>query len=147
MRLMPFNFLMAAGLALGVGGGILKARSNKRAADFEAAQAEVAARHGEIRAAETDAQLREELSSVIGNIRAIRASSGISPDSPTTQAIIDEESRVSERQRRIQVFNELAQAQSDRRSAGQLRRSGREQFLYGSLGSVGSGLMTLGQNI
>jgi hypothetical protein len=140
---MAFNFLLAAGIGLAAGGGILKARSAKRGADFDAAQAEVAARHAKIRADETDTALREELSAVIGNIRAIRASSGISTDSPTTQAVIDNESKIANRERRIRVFNELAQAESDTRSAGQLRRSGREAFLYGSLGSIGSGFLSL----
>jgi len=123
-------------LVLKLAAGVGEAGANAAATDFKAGEAAVAARRGKIAAAETDTAIREELSSVIGNIRAIRASSGISPDSPTTDAIIDSETRASERQRRIRVGNITEQAASDERSSGFLRSSANSQFLYGTLGSV-----------
>ena len=81
--------------------------------------------------------------STIGNIRAIRASAGIGPDSPTTDAIIADETRVSDRERRIRVANILGQVGSDERSATFLRKSSRDTFLYGTAASVGRGFSSL----
>ncbi len=131
------------GIGLEVASGIMKARGEAEALGQRSAEAAVAARQGKIAAAETDAHLREELRSVLGNIRAVRASSGISPESPTTAAILDEESRVSERQRRIRVGNINRQVESDTRAASFLRRQSRDAFLYGTIGAFGRGFSSM----
>lgn len=133
---------MGEAIAIGmqVAGGIGQAAGEAKAASFKASEAAAAARYGKIAAAETDTAIRGELASVVGNIRAIRASSGIDPNSPTTQAIIDAEGKVSERQRRIQVGNLNAQVTSDQRGAKFLAKSGADAFLYGSLGTIGKGI-------
>lgn len=125
----------ASGLAEGAG--------QARAMGFRAAEAASAARRGKIAAAQTDTQLREELAGVLASIRAIRASAGISPDSPTTQAILEEESRVSGRERRIRVGNIMAQVESDERSSRFLRSAARDAWLYGALGGLARGSSTL----
>lgn len=135
--------LIAISAGLNVASGLAQAAGDSRAAAHRSAEAQEAARKGRIAAAETDTTLREELSSVIGQIRSIRASSGISANSPTTAAIIDNETKVSDRERRIRVNNILSQADSDDRSAAYLRRSSRDAWLYGGLNAVGRGFSTL----
>lgn len=130
-------------IGLQVGSGIAGAAGDAKAVSFKASEAATAARYGKIAAAETDTGIREELRSVVGNIRAIRASSGISPDSPTTAAIVANEGRISERQRRIQVNNINAQVTSDQNSSAFLTQSAKDTFLYGTLGSFGKGLGSL----
>lgn len=135
--------LTVIGIGMQVGSGVLGAAGDAKAASFKASEAATAARYGKIAAAETDTGIREELRSVVGNIRAIRASSGISPDSPTTDAIIANESRISERQRRIQVNNINAQVNSDTNASAFYQQSASDAFLYGSLGAFGGGLKSL----
>lgn len=135
--------LAIAGAVLQVGSGITQAAGESRALAFRAAEAKKAEYAGRTAAAETDATLRAELSDVLANIRAIRASAGVRPDSPTTQAILEEETRVSERERRIRVGNINRQADSDADSARYLRRSSRDAFLYGTFGSVARGFSSI----
>lgn len=134
---------LIAGTTAQVGSGVLEAAGEARADSFRASEANAAARRGKIAASETDVALREELRSVLGNIRAVAASAGRSPDSPTTLAILENETRISDRQRRITVSNIEEQVSSDKRSAAFLTTSARDKFIYGSLGSVGRGFSTL----
>ena len=62
----------------------------------EQRQAESRARMAKIQSDQTEATSLDELRRQIGNIKAIRASAGASAKSPTTQAIIDSERRVSQ---------------------------------------------------
>lgn len=86
-------------------------------AEFDAQRAERAAQFGRVQADQTDAQLREELSTTLANIDAIRASSGIDPTSPTGFAIKENEARISDRQRTSRVYALRAQADEDERTA------------------------------
>lgn len=130
---------MGLDIGLEVAAGIMKAKGEGEALAFKASQAAVAARAGKTAAAETDTHLREELRTTLGHIAAIRASSGVDPASPTTQAVADNEARISERERRIRVQNILSQSDEDLRSSRFLRGAARDTFLYGTLASVGRG--------
>jgi hypothetical protein len=136
---------MGIGIAMEVASGVMKARGESKGLAFKSSEAAVASRQGKIAAAETDTHLREELRSVIGNIGAIRASSGIAPDSPTTQAIVDNEGRVSERERRIRVGNIMSQSESDERSSRFFKGASRDAWLYGTIGAVGRGFSQAAQ--
>lgn len=139
----PISMLLIAGTAMQTASGIAGAAGEARAQSFKASEAAKAARYGKIAAAETDTHMRQELAAVVGNIRAIRASSGIAHDSPTTQAIIANEETVSDRERRIRVANIMGQVESDEASSKFLKKSARDTFLYGTLGSVGRGFSTI----
>jgi hypothetical protein len=90
-----------------------RAQGESAAMSFQSEKAKRAADAGRTAAAETDAFLRQELRETLGNIVATRASANVDPFSPTGQAIIDEETRVSDRERRIRVGNILRQAEDD----------------------------------
>lgn len=141
MRAMGTLNLAATGLQLA--SGIAGAAGEAKATAYKSAELAKAARYGKIAAAETDAQLREELSTVIGNIRSVRASAGVDPNSPTTQDIIANESRIAERQRRIKVGNLNAQAESDANASDYLKKLSGDQWLYGTIGALGSAFGSL----
>jgi hypothetical protein len=132
-------------LVLQVASGLAEGAAESRAMSFKAAEARTAARQGKIAAAQTDTAVREELANVISNIRSIRASSGISPDSPTTRAIIEKEGGIAERERRIRVGNILAQVSSDTRSARFFSQSADSAWLYGGLKGVTAAFTTASQ--
>lgn len=131
--------LAVIGITAQVGSGILGAAGEAKADSFKSAQAAQAARYGKIQAAETDTAIRENLSDVVSNIRAIRASSGISADSPTTTAIIENETKMAERERRIRVNSILGQVGSDEASSQFFKTAAGDAFLYGTLGSFAQG--------
>lgn len=110
------GFSAAGTVAAGRG---TKAGYEAKAADaeFQAARAERAAEFGRIQADQTDVQLREELSTTLANIDAIRAVSNIDPRSPTGVALKENETGVSDRQRRNQVTSIRLQAAEDERMA------------------------------
>jgi hypothetical protein len=131
--------MMVVAAGASTASGLFSASGQAQATSYQSAQAAVAARRGKIAAAETDTTLRQNLQDTIGNIRAIRASAGIDPNSPTTQAIIASESAKSERSRRIQVANAEAQVAADEWSSRTLSRISGDQWLYGSLGALAGG--------
>lgn len=103
-------------IATGVGAltsGYGAAMGNKQSA----AQAKTAAATGKIQADQIDASYRDELTSTINNIRAIRATTGASPDSPTGQAIEAEQTKTSDRNRSRDVASRRIQATQSEQDA------------------------------
>ena len=130
------------GLGLQTIGGLAQAKATSDAQSFQADQATRAARAGRVAADQTDAALRDELATTVSHIQAIRASAGMG-DSPTSEAIIDKESEVSDNQRRIRVGNLRSQAEDDDRSAAFLRRSARSSLNLSYLSAAGLGMSGL----
>lgn len=126
-------------VALTTAAGLAKAGGEAAATDQKAADAAVAARRGKIAAAETDTVLRQNLADIISNIRTVRASASIDPNSPTTAAILANETDKAERDRRIRVANIEAQVDSDENASAFYRNSANNQWLYGSLAAIGGG--------
>lgn len=128
---------MAAGAAMGsmalsAGGKVVKGVGEYEAAQFAADRDERAAEFGRIKADQTDVQLREQLTTTLGNISTIRAAGNIDPLSPTTAAINTEETRVADRERNIRVGNLRMQAREDDLAAKQRRRGA----IYGAVGTA-----------
>lgn len=124
-----------ASLALTAGGDITKGNSaaaadiakgqgTQAANNFQAARAERAAQFGEVQANLTDATMRENLNTTLGNIEAVRTAAGIDPTSPTTAALMDRSESLSDRQRMAAVGSIKAQNEDDLASADYLRRAG-----------------------
>lgn len=138
------GFGAASSISKGYGG---KAAADAAAskAEFDAQRSERAADIGRLNAAETDAQLREELNVTLAQIDSITASSNVDLSSPTQGAIRDEEERISNRQRSSRVYSLRAQADEDTRTAaydrsvGAYQRSvGKSALLGGYLGAGAS---------
>lgn len=99
-------------------------------------QREVAAQAGRIQADQVDAAYRDELGSTLNNIRAIRATTGVGADSPTTIAIQDKQTQVSDRNRTRDVANRKIQATEDENSARILGASANMSLLGGTVKSL-----------
>lgn len=110
--------LAAAGAGLGMAGALVKGIGGYEAgmdASQKAVNAAVAAKTA---AAQTSTNLLDELSTTLGNISAIRASTGADVNSPTTMALKDRARVLSGRQRGIAMGNGEAQAAQDQSDAG-----------------------------
>jgi len=102
----------------------------------QAQQAKNAAATGRIQANQIDAGYREELNSTINNIRAIRAGTGVAADSPTGQAIEDENRKVSDRNRTRDVASRRIQAKQSEDDAKTFRTSAMTSLLGGTVKSL-----------
>lgn len=101
-----------------------KGQGDEAAADYKAARLEQAARFGKVQAAQTDAQLSEQLNTTLGNIDAVRAAANIDPTSPTSAAIRDKQEFVSDRARTTSVNNILRQSAQNEADANYTRQAG-----------------------
>ncbi len=127
------------GVGLSLGGALAKGKGTSDSLSFQSEQATRNARAGRVAADQTDAYLRDELESTVSHIKAIRATAGM-VDSPTSEAVIQKESDVSDSQRRIKVGNMRAQADDDDRSATFLRRASRSALNMSYLSAAGIAL-------
>lgn len=102
----------------------------------QAQQAKNAATTGRIQANQIDAGYRDELNSTINNVRAIRAGTGAVADSPTAQAIENENARISDRNRSRDVASRRIQADQSERDARTFRNSAFTSLLGGTAKSL-----------
>lgn len=133
---------MAAGASLAFSGlaGLVSGYGQMQGQKYEAQKAKRAGQIARVQADQIDSQYREELSSTISNIRAIRASTDANPNSPTSLAVIGEEERVSSRERRIKTGGIRMQADQYDSDAAYLRRSAKWSLIGGAVSGLASGL-------
>jgi hypothetical protein len=109
----PVSMTMAAvsmgGKGLSIAGKLSEGQAQKTASQVRGIQLKMAAEAGRVRADQADAAYREELTSALSNITAIRAAQGMT-DSPTGQAIYEKAESLSNRARRTAVGNEKLKA-------------------------------------
>src|ERR1700716_1286946 len=88
-------------LALGLSAysDVEKGAATQASDEFQADQAREHAKFGRLQADLADTTARERLNTSLGNIDAIRAAAHIDPTSPTTQAVEQWQTQISERQR------------------------------------------------
>lgn len=115
---------------LGLAGSLVGAYGQYQAGNHAAAQSKRAAQVGRIQADQVDASYRDELNSTISNIRAIRASSGVGPNTPTQRAFEAAQAEKSDRDRKIEVGSKRMQANQDEEDA-RFRRSSAKMALVG----------------
>lgn len=101
-----------------------KGAATQSADDFKAAQANEAAKFGRLQADLSDTTSHERLNTTLGNIDAIRAAAHVDPTSPTTAAVEDWQTQISERQRLATSGTLRSQANTDDASADYLRKAG-----------------------
>jgi hypothetical protein len=97
---------------------ITQGNAQSAGAEHSAQQAEFAAQGATINANSTDAYYRDDLRKTLANIDAVRTSAGVDASSPTTQAVEDEDTRLSDNQRIAKVVGLRAQAGQDVADAG-----------------------------
>lgn len=127
------------GVVASVAGGVMKGEGDQAAADYQSAKLEKAAQYGRLAADQTDAQMRENLNTQIGNIDAVRAAAGIDPTSPTTAALRDRTEMLGGRDRSIQVGNILAKANQDQADAAYTKEAGSYAMGMDILGGIAGG--------
>lgn len=132
------------GLALEAGSSIVGAEGEAASQEFMAARDKRSAELGRLKAGQTDAQLREELNTTLANIQVTRAAANTDPLSPTGLAILENESRISDRARNIKVASIRAQASEDDASAAYRLEAAKTARLAGYLGAGGKALKGLG---
>lgn len=120
-----------------------KAYGESQAQSYQAAVAERDAMVAKTQAAQTDTGLREELNRTLARIGTIRASANVGLDSPTTQAVMDEQRRVSDRERRIRVESLDMQAAAKRDEAAFRRSAANMALVGGGLDAV-TGMAKIG---
>jgi hypothetical protein len=109
----------------------------KNAADiYQSQRLDRAAEYGRVAAVQTNVQGVEKLDITLGNIDAVRAAGNIDPSSPTTEAIRERTSYLSERDTNIKVGNILAQTQQDEADAAYLRKAGAFALTAGKIGAA-----------
>jgi hypothetical protein len=116
--------LSIASLGLSAYSSIAKGQGTQAADQMQAERAERAAAFGKLQAGLTDTVMRENLNTTLGNIEVIRAASHIDPTSPTTAAIEDRQSMISDRQRTAALLSIKSQVSEDEASAKYLRDAG-----------------------
>jgi hypothetical protein len=103
---------------------IMEGKGKKAGYDFQADRAERRAQLGRLQADLTDTTLREQLTSTLGNIEAIRSAGNVDPTSPTTAALQDRQRTLSDRKRGAALLTINSQVAEDEASAKYLRETG-----------------------
>lgn len=130
---------MAAAAPIFMGlSGIVGAVGQYQAGNYAAAQSKRAAQVGRIQADQIDASYREELNSTLANIKSIRASAGVDPNSPTGQAVNADQVRTSNRDRIIDVGSKRMQANQDEADAKFRKSAAKVSLLGGTMKALPS---------
>lgn len=118
-----------------------KGAATQSSDEFQADKATQNAQFGRLQADLNDTTAREKLNTTLGNIDAIRAAAHVDPTSPTTGAVEQWQTEISERQRLATSGTLRTQAATDDASATYLRQSG--QYAQ-SQGYLNAGIDILG---
>ena len=130
---------MAAAAPIFMGlSGIVGAVGQYQAGNYAAAQSKRAAQVGRIQADQIDASYRDELNSTLANIKSIRASAGVDPNSPTGQAVDADQVRTSTRDRIIDVGSKRMQANQDEADAKFRKSAAKVSLLGGTMKALPS---------
>ena len=140
-------------IPLAIGGGILQAgstimagREASRAAAFEAQQHDRERQELQIASAQTEARRREQLTSSLETILAIRAGRGVGEASPTATAAFEEIISDESRDIRVERLNYLSRAESSR-LAGQMSRRKAKTSLLASYLQAGADVASTGYQV
>jgi hypothetical protein len=132
---------MMAGAAAGkAGGAVMEGMAQHQKYSAEADKMRVAASDARLRATETDAAFREELSQTLSNLDSITASQNRSIDSPTSIALQERARDVNDRRTTKAVANEERKAMQSEQDAIMLKRAGNRMMLPAYI-KAGSELM------
>ena len=93
--------------ALQAGGSLMQARGQANSMEAQAARSRRAAEIGKIKADQTDAALNDELVRTLDNVETIRASQGMSSDSPSAIAYAELMASRTDEQRRMRRANAM----------------------------------------
>ncbi len=118
-----------AGGALSVTGKIMEGRERSAASAFEAQQFDRQNQEYQTASAQAEARRREELTSSLETIQAIRAGRGVGQGSPTGQAILDNIVQDESRDIRTERLNYLTKSEQARMAASMSRRKAKTSLI------------------
>jgi hypothetical protein len=122
-----------ASIGLSAYATMLKAQGVADADEFQAAKLDTAAKYGELKAAQTGAFMARSLNTTLGNIEAVRAAARADPNSPTGQAVLDNQAQIGNDQRSIAVNSILQQSRQDSADAAYYRSAASHALLSGGI--------------
>jgi hypothetical protein len=135
-----------AGGATAAYGHHMAGQEASRAAAFEQQQLEIQAQTGKVAADQQEARRRDELTSNLETIQAIRAGRGVGSGSPTGEAILTSAIDTQERDIGIERFNYRQKADLFSRAAEMQGRKARTSLIAGDL-SVAADIFGAGSRI
>jgi hypothetical protein len=133
-----------AGAGFSAYGQIEQAKGVQAGDEARADQLSRAAERGRTAAAQTSAQMTEDLNTTLGNIQVVRAAAGTDPTSPTGAAVLRSQEFVGDRAKDISVENLMAQADENDASANYMRQAGAFALSQGKLGAFATVLKSFG---
>jgi uncharacterized protein YycO len=123
----------------------MQGEAGAKSAAVQAQNAVYAAQSARINAYATDNYYRNDLRTTLANISAMRASVGMG-DSPTSQAVTDYDTDISNLQRSTKVTGQLAQAKLDTNAASYYQDAASDYLMTGFLGAGAGIVKGLGQS-
>jgi hypothetical protein len=124
-----------AGAATQAAGSIMAGREQSAAAQFEQQQLDIQSKTAMIAADQAEAKRREELTSNLETIQAIRAGRGVGANSPTGEAILTSATDDAESDIATERFNARQKADLSSRAAEMAGRKARTSLLAGYVGA------------
>lgn len=115
---------------------MLKAQGTATADEWQAAKLDSAAKYGELKAAQTGAQMSRSLNQTLGNIQAVQAAARADPNSPTGAAIFDSQEALGTTARTTAVDSILAQSAQDKADAAYYRSASKDALFAGEIGAA-----------
>ena len=137
------------GQAAAAGGASIASTGFKMLADYTSSRAEAGgerfkaelleqqAQYGELKAAQTNAQMTRNLAITLGHLDAVRAASHGDPTSPTGAAVRGEMEAQGEMRKEITVENILQQKRMDEANAAYMRSQASNALLAGDISMLG----------
>lgn len=138
--------MAVGGAAMSAYGSIQQGREAARASAFEQQQLQTQARMLRTAADQSEARRREQTTSAIETIAALRAGRGVGAASPTAMAIYDKVIEDSQSDIGIERTNFLTKADLSNRAALMAQRKARTSLLSGYL-SAGSTMLNTGARV
>jgi hypothetical protein len=136
-----------ASIGLSAYSTILQSQGVASADEYQASKLESAATYGDLKAVQTGGQMTRQINTTLGNIDAVRAAANADPNSPTGQAVRDNQEAIGEDQRSITVNSILQQSRQDRNDAAYYKDAADSALTAGYVGAaagVAKGLASLG---
>lgn len=131
----PALVALVGGTALTATSQVMQGREQARAADFENQQLSIQEQATRTAAMQDEARRRDELTSNLETIQAIRAGRGVGAGSPGGMAILDSITSDAERDIGISKSNYATKADLTRRAGEMAQGRGRMSLLAGYLGA------------
>jgi hypothetical protein len=129
---------VVAGSATQAVGSIMAGREQARTAAFEQQQLQIQEQQARTASMESEARRREELTSSLETIQALRAGRNTGAYSPTGQAILSSSIEDTERDISIEKANYATKADLSRRAAEMAGHKAKTSLLAGYLGAAGA---------